>query len=532
MNRILSLALLMALSAPVFAQKRAQQKPQKPAAHATAANADTLDIKKLTAAATAGNADSQNRLGVCYYTGRKVKQNHKAALKWWSMAAKQKHAEAIGNMALCYQYGKGTKADSVMAVKLYKESIKLGNVSLVKNREEVLVKKMNVFDTCLLGDVYARGIGVKRDVQKALGYYVKASDCKSLPATLAAAHIYEEAAKYPEALKRYTMAAAADAFAAYKCGEFLCKGLGTAVDKTKAAALLKRASDADIPNAQLLLGDLCYYGDGVERDVPKALSLYKDAAMHGNPAAMWNVGVVYVSGKGVAADYELGLTWLALASQKGMGKLVAERLGKSADGGQNGWKGTPVYDYMHGLSLLAADSRDVDGAMKCFSTLEKQKCRHAATMLAACYADKSWKKANEKKAVKCLEKAAADGDLAGLYALALRYESGDGVAASSERALQLLQKAADGGYVPALCHIGDLYNKGRLVNRNLTTAIGYYLRAMKEGYLTESAAGVLADAYEKGLGGLKRNVDMAKMVRGKVQTEDPAARLCKTLKFE
>ena len=532
MNKILSLALVMAISVPACAQKRAPQKPQKPAAHAVATSADTLDIKKISAAATAGNAAAQNSLGVCYYTGRKVKQSYEAALKWWSMAAKQKHAEAIGNMALCFQYGKGTKADSVMAVKLYKESVKLGNTALVKNREEALAKKINVFDACLLGDIYAHGVGVKKDVQKALGFYVKASDSKSMPATLAAAHIYEDAAKYPEAMKRYSMAAAADPFAAYKCGEFMCKGLGTAVDKSKAAELLKRAAAADIPNAQLLLGDLFYNGDGVERDVPKAIALYKGAALHGNPAAMWNVGVVYVSGKGIAADYELGVQWLALASQKGMGKLVAERLGMSAEGGQNGWKGTPVYDYMHGLSLLAADSRDVDGAVKCFSALEKQKCRHAAAMLAACYADRSWKKANDKKAVKYLEKAAADGDLAGLYALALRCENGDGVAANGERALQLLQKAADGGYVPALCHLGDLYNKGRIVNRNLTTAIGYYQRALKEGYLTESAAGVLADAYEKGLGGLKRNADMAQMVKNKVQTSDPAARMCKTLRFE
>ena len=46
------------------------------------------------------------------------------------------------------------------------------------------------------------------------------------------------------------------------------------------------------------------------------------------------------------------------------------------------------------------------------------------------------------------------------------------------------------------------------------------------GYLTREAAVVLADAYEKGLGGLQRNADMAKKVKAMVWTSDPVTYLC------
>ena len=70
------------------------------------------------------------------------------------MAAKQKHVKAIANMGLCYQLGRGIKQDSVMAVKLYKESIKAGNAELVKQREENVAKNKSAFDINLLADIY------------------------------------------------------------------------------------------------------------------------------------------------------------------------------------------------------------------------------------------------------------------------------------------------------------------------------------------------------------------------------------------
>ena len=86
---------------PVSAQKKtAKVKKAK-----TSVNVDSLEVRKLIDEAKKGDAESQNTLGTYYYTGKKVKQNYDVALKWFSMAGKQKHVKAIANMGLCYQLG-------------------------------------------------------------------------------------------------------------------------------------------------------------------------------------------------------------------------------------------------------------------------------------------------------------------------------------------------------------------------------------------------------------------------------------------
>ena len=148
---VLSMAFCLAL--PVSAQKKtAKVKKAK-----TSVNSDSLEVRKLIDEAKKGDAESQNTLGTYYYTGKKVKQNYDVALKWFSMAGKQKHVKAIANMGLCYQLGHGVKNDSVMAVKLYKESVKAGNSELVKQREENLAKSHSAFDMHLLADLYENG---------------------------------------------------------------------------------------------------------------------------------------------------------------------------------------------------------------------------------------------------------------------------------------------------------------------------------------------------------------------------------------
>ena len=206
------------------AQKKVNQnKKAKP----TAVNTDSIEVRKLIDAAKKGNSEAQNTLGTYYYSGKKVKQNYEVALKWFSMAAKQKHVKAIANMGLCYQLGHGIKQDSVMAVKLYKESIKAGNAELVKQREENVTKNKSAFDINLLADIYYNGCGntVKKNNELALKYLKMAADNNSLEATVKVASIYDRAKMYAEALPYYQKAAdKGDALSEYKYGDYLCNG--------------------------------------------------------------------------------------------------------------------------------------------------------------------------------------------------------------------------------------------------------------------------------------------------------------------
>ena len=165
---ITTLALAACICSAYAAQ--AKKKVTKKAKVETV-NKDSIEHAAIVEKAQKGDAAAQNTLGVRYYTGKYVKQDYSQAIKWWAAAAKQKHVKATANMALCYQFGRGIKQDSIMAVKLYKTSIKMGNTELVKEREDLVAKKFNMFDSNLLAEVYAQGIGVNKDTKKALKYY-------------------------------------------------------------------------------------------------------------------------------------------------------------------------------------------------------------------------------------------------------------------------------------------------------------------------------------------------------------------------
>ncbi|MCI6473924.1 MAG: sel1 repeat family protein [Bacteroidales bacterium] len=499
----------------------------------TQVNADTLNIDTLKKKAEAGDSNAQNTLGICYYTGRKVEKNYETALKWWSVAAKASHVEAIANMGLCYQMGNGTKRDSVMAVKLYKESIKKGNKALVAERENRLKEKVNLFDACFLAEIFEEGTVVEKDINKAVKYHLMAGNAGSMPSLVAAAKIYEKDKNYPQAFKLYSKAASTEVEAAYKCGEYLYKGLGTAVNKAEAAKYLKVAAKSRIPKAQIMLGNLYYKGEGVKQDVAQALALYKQAALPNNPVAMWDIGLIYIDGaEGVSSNFQKGLYWMALASNMGMKTNFQKKINDVNSGENSGWKNTDFHVYVEGMKHLYGYDKNVEEAVKCFEKLEKNGMTAAITMKALCYADKDWKKCNVKKAVKLLQKAVEKNEPAACYEMALRYETGDGVEADKKKAVELIQKAAEKGHAKAICHLGKYYNEGWGVEKNITKAIAQYQSAMLEGYLSPEAAKVLSECYKQGIGGLKKNQKMAEAVLKKAVKVDPVKILVKDLKLE
>ena len=497
---MLSLLMVFGMTTQVAAQKKvAANKKAKPTV-----NADSVEVRKLIDAAKKGDGDSQNTLGTYYYAGKKVKQSYEVALKWFSMAAKQKHVKAMANMGLCYQLGHGTKKDSLMAVKLYKESIKAGNSELVKQREDNLENSHSAFDIRLLADLYDNGCGdaVKKNQELALKYYKMAADN-------------------------------GDAFSAYKYGESLCNGKGVKVDKAKGAIYLSRAVKHRIPNAMMLLGNLLYKGDGVQQDYAKAMSLYKQVAVKNNPVAMWNIGIMYKNGLGVKQNYLIALQWLAAASNKGMKNNFMKQLEDENVEINDGWKGTDFYTFIHAMANMETNSADYAAAVKELTVLEKKNLPVASTLLGRCYADKTWKKANDKKMLAYYEKAANAGEPYACYLLAqLHFAGSKAVKAAKNMVVELYEKSAEEGYAPALCELGDLYFAGKLVNKNVTKAIGYYNGALLNGYLTKSAAANLAFCYQQGLGGLEKNEKTANEILKRGKEESLWSNFLREISFE
>ncbi len=58
-------------------------------------------------------------------------------------------------------------------------------------------------------------------------------------------------------------------------------------------------------------------GHGVEKSFEQAAEWYEKAALAGDPASQYNLGILYASGKGVPLDDVYAYAWLSVAQASG-----------------------------------------------------------------------------------------------------------------------------------------------------------------------------------------------------------------------
>jgi localization factor PodJL len=106
-----------------------------------------------------------------------------------------------------------------------------------------------------------------------------------------------------------------------------------------------------------------------------------------------------------------------------------------------------------------------------------------------------------------LRQAAATGDPAAYFAIAVNYTEGAGSTPDLAEAAKYYAKAAEAGLAPAQYRLGSLYEKGRGVEKNLETARDWYRRAAEQG--NAKASHNLAVLYAEGFSGSPEFPDAA-----------------------
>ncbi len=91
-------------------------------------------------------------------------------------------------------------------------------------------------------------------------------------------------------------------------------------------------------SAQLNLGSMYDYGQGVVEDPARAVRWYRVAAEQGNGIAQFNLGMMYADGRGVSQDFGQAAFWYSKAAdqnindaQHNLGLLYAEGQGMATD---------------------------------------------------------------------------------------------------------------------------------------------------------------------------------------------------------
>lgn len=187
-----------------------------------------------------------------------------------------------------------------------------------------------------LGMLYEDGLGVAKDIPRALAYYRRGADNGSRKAVFrlgliywlgtldvardaAAGRHYLElaAAAGDEDAARYLNADAEDALLA--ADKALAEGR-----PDEAIERLTAAADAGNPRAQTRLGWAYEAGRGVGRDLARAAAWFKRAAEGGDGEAMYALGVMYATGAGQVKDTALAAEWLRKSAAAGYAPAVAE----------------------------------------------------------------------------------------------------------------------------------------------------------------------------------------------------------------
>lgn len=195
----------------------------------------------------------------------------------------------------------------------------------------------------LLGELLARGLGVKQDYGEAAEWYRLAAEQGDSEAAYALARLYLDGlgvAKDPaKAADLFEKAAQAGQAVAWRELAYLVlKGEGRAKNAMLAAADLRRAAIAGDADAQYALAGLFAEGVGVVANEAEAARWYRQAAMQSHYGAQVELAILLFNGRGVAKDENQAALWLKEAATHGnapaqlrYSRLLAEGRGVPAN---------------------------------------------------------------------------------------------------------------------------------------------------------------------------------------------------------
>ena len=198
-----------------------------------------------------------------------------------------------------------------------------------------------------------------------------------------------------------------EATKAYLLGDF---------EKARYEALIA-ATDGS-PQAQMLLGQIYFKGEGVEKDLPLAMHWYEKAAANNFDEAQYRLGILYLEGKNsVPKDYNKAYDWLKRAAGNGY--------------------------------------------------------RDAEPKLEALYKTDAGKVVNLNESIEVLQQAAEKGEKIARFILSGKLLKGEGIAQDKPRAIKMLTDDAQRGFIKAQKRLGEIYYYGDGIAQDYIEAYGW-----------------------------------------------------------
>ncbi len=228
-----------------------------------------------------------------------------------------------------------------------------------------------------------------------------------------------------------------------------------------AVKLFTEAANGGITVAKYKLGKMLLNGDGVEKDIPKAIEWLKQAAVEENEFAEYALGRLFLKGEEVEKDVFAAEEYLLKSASRG-NKYAAYLLGKEYLSGENFGK-----DAMKAVEYLElAAEKDFEPAEY---ILGKEYLR-----------GENFPK-DVQKAIDYLKRSAENGLSFAEYELGKIYLFGNDIPKDTETALEYLKSAAANGneYARALLMQRELFQK-QSINLAIGRLFAYLVKALQE----------------------------------------------------
>ena len=406
-------------------------------------------------AAERGRPSVQWYLGDMHATGRWAAQDDVEAVTWFRKAAEQGHILAQTHLWGMYSRGRGVAQDHVAAVKWCRLAANQGDA----------------FAQCALGVMHEKGRGVAEDDAEAVNWYRSAAEQGHGRAQFYLGVTYLEGRGIHGAFNPV------DEDDATRDAEW-------EQDVEEASRWFELAAESGGTSAQWYMGDI--EDSPARNNFDNALMWRRKAALEGDPAAQYTLGVKYEEGRwGCAGEkftvedpaYFSAWDWYQMAAENAALRRLPVRSSDSA------WL-FDVIDVMYAEGRWKREDDDAYG-LQSYWMAKEQGNSLVQYELGVMYEEGSHEFAqDDEKAVEWYRRAAEQGNADAQHALGRMCEAGEGVRQQSLfttlgylEAAEWYQKAADQGNADAQYALADMYEAGRGVGQDGALAAVWYLKA-------------------------------------------------------
>lgn len=423
-------------------------------------------------AAIKGNAFSQYSLGVLYSDGNGVMKDYTKAFIWFQKSAENDYVGAYYQLGRAYYNGLGVEKDVNKAFKWHKKAAE-NNFPASQYALSLMFKNGEGCEENAISAYYWIERAAENDYEDA--YYVVG---RSYLEGIYVDVDYKKAFYY---LSKGYMSL--DTNCIESLAEMYLKGLNVKKDTYAALELYNKAIEFGDKSLYFKVGKI-YEEEGM---IKQAIATYEEGNNQGNLKCTQRLGVMYYNGEGVKKNLEKAIEYMEVAAAKkephAMYVLAVAyfRLNKFGD------KTSDI------VKALLKDAYEL-------------KSPYAADYLACIMINelKEGKEVNRNELVRYIKFGVENELEESIFKYAYVYEKGIGVRLDYEKSYYYYNLAAEKNCIKAMVKIGNWYERGIFLKRNIDYAIDWYEKAASENDI--EAVEKLIEIYEGGIGGRRSDI--------------------------